>query len=212
MEGFFTPTLLHPNELLDGAVVSSNFRSPLKAATYLHQNNPVILELFKKHGVELNFVGQIIGRGHFDDFLMKERQGQYAAKLASLLDAQAAVLSLEGSGNAFIDYMATVRALERSGIYAVPIVHELGSGPKGDEQPLVDVVPEAISIVTGGGVDQVVEVPSMDRVVGGEIIRFSTGELAFKDINASSGFVATPHDFYCGFWQMQISGIRAVDY
>ncbi|MCX5909658.1 MAG: hypothetical protein NTY64_21415, partial [Deltaproteobacteria bacterium] len=46
MEGYFTPTLLHPNELLDGAVVSSNFRNPLKACTFLQQNNPVIKLLF----------------------------------------------------------------------------------------------------------------------------------------------------------------------
>ncbi len=211
MEGFFTPTLLHPNELLDGAVVSSNYRSPMKACTFLQQNNIVMEELFARHGKDVNFVGQIIGRGHFDDFVTKERQGQYAAKLASLLNAQAAVLTIEGSGNAFIDYMATVGALERSGICAVPILHEFG-GPKGEDQPIVDYVPEAVSIVSGGGVDRLVEVPSMERVVGGETMRFADGDLSGKEIDASSSFVACAHDFYCGYWQMRNSGVRATDY
>ena len=72
----------------------------MKACTFLQQNNHVILELFKRHGKDINFVGQIIGRGHFDDFLMKERTGQYASKLAFLLDAQAALLTIEGTGAA----------------------------------------------------------------------------------------------------------------
>jgi sarcosine reductase len=207
----FTPTLLHPNEVLDGALVSGNYRSHLKACTFLQQNNFVILELLKRHGKDLDFVGQIIGRGHFEDYFMKERQGQYAAKLASFLNAQASLLTMEGSGNAFVDYMATVSALELSGICAVPILHEYG-GTKGDDQPLVHFVPEAVSIVSGGGIDRLVDVPSMDRVVGGSKLRFKGGDLAFKDIDASSSFAASPLHFYCGLWQMGVSGLSAVDY
>lgn len=211
MEGYFTPTLLHPNELLDGAVVSSNYRSFMKACTFLQQNNHVVLELFKRHGKEINFVGQIIGRGHFDDFLMKERTGQYASKLASLLDSQAAILTLEGSGNSFVDYMATVRGLEISGICAVPIVHEFG-GREGKDDPLPDVVSEAVSIVTGGSHSPIIELPRVDRVIGGEKIRFTDGDFGLKDIDSSSSFTGTLGVFYCGWWQMQINGVTAVEY
>lgn len=212
MEGTFTATLLHPNESLDGAVVSSNFRSPLKAATYLQQTNPILMQLLKRHGKDLNFVGQIIGRGHFDDFPSKQRHAHYASKLAGLLGAQAAVLSIEGAGNANVDYMETVKALENAGIAAVPIVHEQGAGPNGDEQPLVYSVQEAVSIISGGIVDQVVDVPAVDRVIGGDSIWFVDGPLAYSLIDASKPFRASPQCFYCGFWQMQVSGIRALDY
>ncbi len=211
MEIYFTPTLLHPNELLDGAVVSGNHRNHMRACTYLQQNNFVVLELYKRHGKDINFVGQIISRGHFDDFMMKERSGQYAAKLASLIGAQGAVLTIEGTGNSNIDYMATIRALEVSGVCAAPIVHEFG-GPKGDDEPLLDFVPEAVSIVSGGGIDRLVKVPSMDKVVGGEKVTFTDGDLAFKDIDPLSSFVASPHYFFCGFRQLQIGGFRAEDY
>jgi glycine reductase complex component B subunit alpha and beta len=211
MEAGFTPTLLHPNELLDGAVVSGNYRNFFKACTYLQQNNHVVRELYRRHGEDLNFVGQIIGRGHFEDIATKERQGQYAAKMASLVKAQGAVLTIEGSGNAFIDFMLTVRALEEMGIAAVPLVHEFG-GIQGDDQPLVFVVPEAVSIVTGGGVDRLLEIPAMERVVGGEVVRFAEGPCAFKPMEARSSFVAGPTYLYCAYWQMQIGGLTALDY
>lgn len=211
MEGDFTPTLLHPNELFDGAVVSGNYRNSLKACTFLQQNNHVALELLKRHGKELNFVGMVIGRGHFDDFQTKERQGQYAAKLASLLGAQAAVLTIEGGGNANVDYMETVRGLELCGIDAVPIVHEWG-GAKGDEQALIYVVPEAVSIVSGGGIDRLIEVPRMNRVVGGERMKLTDSSAGMDVVDASSSFLTNSYNFYCSFWQMQISGIAARDY
>lgn len=211
MEGYFTPTLLHPNEILDGAVVSGNYRSVMKSCTYLKQNNPVVLELLKRHGKEVDFVGQIVGRGHFNDLFMKERQGQYAAKLAKLLHAQIAILTLEGTGNSNIDYMQTVRALEQSGICAVPIIHEFG-GIDGKEWPLVDAVPEAVSIVTGGGVNRLITVPAMERVVGGESMYFTTGPLSFQTVDAASSFTCSHENFYCGYWQTQVCGQTAVEY
>jgi glycine reductase len=211
MEGYFTPTLLHPNELFDGSVVSANYRNFFKTCTFLQQNNYIALQLLRRHGKDLNFVGHIIGRGHFDDLLMKERQGQYAAKLARLLSAQAAVLTMEGGGNAYIDYMLTVRALEQSGIAAVPTVTELG-GPKGEDYPLVFVVPEAVSIVTGGNTDSSMQVPAVDRVIGGERVKFADGVSAFKPLDASSSFFAKHNNFYCGYWQMKVRGMTAVDY
>lgn len=211
MEGFFTPTLLHPNELMDGAVVSGNYRNFHKACTFAQQNNYVIRELFRRHGKDLNFVGQIIGRGHLDDTQQKERQGHYAAKLASLLGAQAVVLTMEAGGNAMIEYMLTVAALEQSGIVAVPIVHELG-GPQGDDQPMVFVVPEAVSIVSGGGVDRLLEVPRMDRVIGGDRVQFGEGPSAASPIGASSSFMALHFHLYGGYWQMKVCGLTAIDY
>ena len=55
------PTLLHPNEELDGAVVSGNCVAACdKITTYQHQNNSVIKELYKEHGKTINFVGEIM--------------------------------------------------------------------------------------------------------------------------------------------------------
>ena len=54
------PTLLHPNEWLDGAVVTSYHTSIGGAETYFYQNNPVVAELYRRHQArEINFVGTV---------------------------------------------------------------------------------------------------------------------------------------------------------
>jgi len=52
------PTVIHPNEILDGAIIS-----PYRAAgmeTYVIQNHPIIRELYRRHGKDLWFTGVII--------------------------------------------------------------------------------------------------------------------------------------------------------
>lgn len=54
-------TFIYPTEVMDGAIVSGNCVSACdKNTTYHHLNNPVIHDLFEKHGKKLNFVGVII--------------------------------------------------------------------------------------------------------------------------------------------------------
>ena len=40
------PTLLHPNEMLDGALVNGNYRAPARAVTYGHTHNFMVRELY----------------------------------------------------------------------------------------------------------------------------------------------------------------------
>ena len=50
------PTIIHPNETMDGAIVSGNCVSACdKNSTYVHLNNPVINHL-RRHGKDINFV------------------------------------------------------------------------------------------------------------------------------------------------------------
>ena len=79
------PTIVYPTELMDGAIISGNCVSACdKNTTYHHLNNPVIEDLFKKHGKELNFVGVIITNENV--YLAdKERSSNWTAKLAEYL-------------------------------------------------------------------------------------------------------------------------------
>lgn len=169
------PTVLHPNEYFDGAVVSGNYRSMMKVPTWLRLNHPVIRALYHRHGKDLNFVGVIFCRGHFGDHQRKERNGYMVANVARMLGVEGAVMTLEGTGNTWVDFMQSVRALERSGVRTVQIVHELG-GVEGKDWPVVDYTPEATAIVSGGGADRRFTVPAMERVVGGSEMVFSSNE------------------------------------
>ena len=95
------PTLLHPNEMLDGCVVSGNYVWPaFKVPTYLHVNHPVLLELYKNHGKTINFRGVVFCRSHNPTNWHKERCAHFNVKLAKYLDADGLVMAWEGGGNA----------------------------------------------------------------------------------------------------------------
>ena len=148
------PTLLHPNEILDGALVSGNYRQPGRSITFGHSSNDIIRELYRRHGQDLNFLGVVIGRGWQDTQALKERQGWMMARLASLLGTQAAIISADvggTGGNNTIDFMQTVKACEQMGIRTVAVMQEAGNAD-GSNPTLVDHVPEADALVSVGGV------------------------------------------------------------
>ena len=202
------PTVLHPNEYFDGAVVSGNYRNMMKVPTWLRLNHPVIKELYRHHGKELNFVGVILCRGHHDNHELKERNGYMVANLARMLGAQGAVMTLEGTGNTWVDFMQSVKALEQSGVRTVQIVHELG-GVEGKDWPIIDYVPEADAMVTGGGADRRFTVPAMKRVVGGTELVFSSNESWGQRLQAADCLTVSAHEMYAGFWMMQANGLTA---
>jgi glycine reductase complex component B subunit alpha and beta len=205
------PTVLHPNEYFDGAVVSGNYRSMMKTPTWLRLNHPVIRALYRRHGTELNFLGVVFSRGHHGDHQTKERNGYMIANVARMLGAQGVVQTLEGTGNTWVDFMQAARALERAGIRTVQLVHELG-GAEGKDWPIVDYVPEADAIVSGGGADRRFTVPAMTRVVGGSEIVFSSNEGWGKPLDPAASLTVSAHEMYAGFWMMQTNGFSARDY
>ena len=211
MEGYFTPTLLHPNELMDGAIVSANYRNLMRYCTYMQQNNSMVRELYARHGVDINFIGMVVTRGHYDEHSMKHRSGNYAAKLVKLLGAKACVLTIEGTGNSNIDYMETISALEKSGVIAVPVVHEYG-GPVGDGPALLLAYPEAVSLVSGGGVERIMDMPPMDRVIGGTVARFAVDDTMPGDFDPHRGFKGGPMYYFCGFRMLQDRGYSGVQF
>lgn len=205
------PTVLHPNEYFDGAVVSGNYRNMMKVPTWLRLNHPVIRELYRRHGRDLNFAGVILCRGHHDDHQLKERNGYMVANVARMLGVQGALMTLEGTGNTWVDFMQSVKALEQSGVRTVQIVHELG-GVEGKDWPIVDYVTEADAIVTGGGADRQFTVPAMKRVVGGTDLVFSSNEGWGQRLKAADSLNISAHEMYAGFWMMQANGLTARDF
>src|ERR1051325_5174287 len=109
------PSLLHPNEWLDGAITTSYHTSIGGAETCFYQNNPVIAELYNRHQHrELNFVGTVATIAAADN-LDRERNTQFAAHLVKwALRAEAAVLTKFGGGVPHSDLAETTRLLGRA--------------------------------------------------------------------------------------------------
>jgi glycine reductase len=203
------PTLLHPNEMLDGALVNGNYRAPGRGITTAHCDNSVVRELYRRHGDELNFLGVVVGRGWQDTQFLKERQGWMMARVARLMGAQIAIVSADMSGtggNNTIDFMQTIKACEHMGMRTVAMLQESGN-PDGTDPTLVDYVPEADALVSVGGVGwHAPAAPAVDRVIGGPTVQPSIAQEpldAFGPLQVES--------WYGAIWRRSELGLSAVD-
>ena len=152
------PTLLSPTEVMDGAIISGNCVSACdKNPTYVHQNNPVVHDLFKQHGKTLNFVCQIITNENV--YLAdKERSSNFTAKLCKMLDLDGVIVSQEGFGNPDTDLIMNCKKIEAEGVKTVIITDEY-AGRDGKSQSLADADPAADAVVTGGHADEGIILP-----------------------------------------------------
>ena len=157
------PTFMHPNELLDGCMVSGSFMpSSSKMSTYEFSTNPMVKRLYAEHGKTINFLGVIMStlNPKMDE---KTRCVQMAGQMAVSLGASAAVVAEEGYGNPDVDYTAMLVELERLGIKTVGISDE-ATGRDGASQPLVSMNPATNALVSTGNVSQFYDMPAMEVI------------------------------------------------
>jgi len=159
------PFLLHPNEVLDGAVVSGNCVSACdKNTTYHHVNNPVVCDLYARHGKDVNFLGVVISP-ESTVLAGKERSALTSAALGVELGADGVIITEEGYGNPDTDLCLTAKYFEQAGIKTVVISDE-ASGTDGKSQSLADATPEMNAFVSTGNVNEMIVVPPMKEVIG----------------------------------------------
>ena len=159
------PTFMHPNEVLDGALVSGSFMPvSSKWSTYDMQNCPNIKALYKEHGKTINFLGVIMSNLNVA-LDQKERAAQFVAQIATSLGADGAVVAEEGYGNPDADFVGCIVALEDAGVKTVGITNEC-TGRDGQSQPLVTLDEKCDAIVSCGNVSELIELPPMETVLG----------------------------------------------
>lgn len=165
------PTLLHPNEIIDGALVSfvgsHNTVSSDKQYMYEIQNAPVMEEFYNLHGKSLRFLGVVV---HNEVLTLdgKIRNSLFTTKLAKMMGAKGAVLVTEGHGNPDEDIMLNVKNFEEAGIKTVIISDELG-GRDGKSPGLADWVKECTAMVSSGNTHELLAIPQkMDTFIGNE--------------------------------------------
>jgi len=161
------PTIMSPTEVMDGAIISGNCVSACdKNPTYVHQNNPIVHDLYARHGKDLNFAAMIITNENV--YLAdKVRSSDWTAKLCGFLGLDGVIISEEGFGNPDTDLMMNCRKITDRGIKTVVITDEY-AGQDGASQSLADAHESADALVTGGNANQVITLPRMDRVIGTE--------------------------------------------
>ena len=160
------PTILHPNEVLDGAVIQG-YRG-CNQETYTVQNHPIVRELYRRHGKDLCFVGVIITLAYATE-PDRERAAAMAANLArSVLGADGAILTKIGGGAPHIDMGQTCEACEELGVKTVVIVQDESHGESSDGALLFST-PAANAVVNVGSYDKLITMPAVERVIGGPL-------------------------------------------
>jgi glycine reductase len=161
------PTAIHPNELLDGAVTPNTTRGiGYYPTSWDWQNHPLAMGLYREHAAgKLSFGGVILERISYETHQAKEVVAHNAAQLARTLDADAALITWTGSGNAFVEVMLTIRACERLGIKTVLVTYEYG-GKDGVDSPLLFYAAEANAVVSTGSRDRWIDLAEPEKIVG----------------------------------------------
>ena len=175
------PTFIHPNELFDGAITSEAIKADGGYFnTWTMMNHPVVMGLYKEHGKRLNFLGVIYQKIMSEAEITQQATSQTAAKMASVMGADGAIVTKGGlSGAAFMETMMTVQACAQQGVKTVFMTPERG-GLEGTDPPLIYYVPEAIAMVCAGTVDQQLEMPAPEKVIGapkGHLIELFAGDV-----------------------------------
>jgi glycine reductase len=152
------PTVVHPNEILDGAFLSSHY-----ALTYFAQYHPIILELYRRHQRDLWFAGVVLVLGGIT-YMDQERDYLLAAHLAkNVLGAEGVVCNKLAGGAGEIQLSRIFTRSEELGMKAAAILtggHLLS--------PNVDTVVTLGS--RGDAAGGQLELPPVDRALGGDIL------------------------------------------
>lgn len=166
----YFPTIFHPNEFMDGAMVSCTYDySPgLKNFTYSIMNNPVIEGLYERHGKELFFVGVVMANAPLV-LADKKRSALMAAKLVKfVLGADGVVITKEGGGHPDIDLMECCEQCERLGVKTSLLNSEMLSPDGTGIYSMIAFSRFADCVISVGNVDEMIELPSVERVIGGK--------------------------------------------
>jgi glycine reductase len=157
------PTIVHPNEVLDGAILNPHHGMGIE--TYTIQNHPLIKELYHRHGKDLYFVGVVITISPYTE-PERERTATIAAKLVnSILGADGAILTQTVPGAPQVDVAQTAQRCEQLGVKTVLIMWDIS--PDGScESGVVFNIPEASAIINTGNPLVRISLPPVERIIG----------------------------------------------
>lgn len=157
------PTVLHPNEILDGAVISPYWN--FGGDSYTVINHPIVLELYRRHAKDLCFAG-VISMIAAETEAARTRSAVIAAGLArNALGADAVIITKYGGGIPESAAMETYDECGRLGIKGVIVIWVHG-GDGSIDGSLTFMSPRADAVVSCGIGEETIELPPVARVIG----------------------------------------------
>ena len=157
------PVLLHPNEWLDGALVTSYMTRGVE--TYFYQNHPILMELYRWHREgKLTLAGAIATMAGSDND-DRPRNAMLAAQQAKwALAADGVVLTKYGGGAPHADMALTAKMCEDLGMRTSVQVEDMSRDRRAESSMLFHY-DEVDAIVHVGGQGTGWSVPAVERTV-----------------------------------------------
>lgn len=188
----FMPTIVHPNEILDGALMFS-----YSAFTWFAQNHPVIHELYRRHGRDLWFAGVVLTVAPVT-IAEKERNTAIAARLAKeVLNADGVIATKIGGGAVDTDLMMIYTRAEEMGMKAALIIME-----RYPDTGITFVPANVNALVTPGLTRDPITLPAVERVIGGDTIALDNAD----PDNSNPGVTRIPAHRELNLWIGDIVG------
>lgn len=186
------PTIVHPNEILDGALMFS-----YSAFTYFAQNHPVIQELYRRHQRDLWFAGVVVTVAPVT-IVEKQRNAHLAARLASeVLGADGVIATKIGGGAVDTDLMMIYERCEEMGMKCALIIME-----RYPDTGITFVPANVNALVTPGLTRDPIVLPPMERVIGGHTLFLDNT----NPDNTNPGIAALPANRELRVWVGDIVG------
>jgi sarcosine reductase len=188
----FMPTNVHPNEILDGALMFS-----YSAFTWFAQNHPVIHELYRRHGRDLWFAGVVLTVAPVT-ISEKERNAFLAARLAKeTLAADGIIATKIGGGAVDTDLMLIYTRCEEMGMKATLIIME-----RYPDTGITFVPSNVNALVTPGLTRDAITLPAVGRVIGGDTLPLDNS----NPDNSNPGITMVPANEELNLWIGDIVG------
>jgi glycine reductase complex component B subunit alpha and beta len=188
----FLPTIVHPNEILDGALMFS-----YSAFTYFAQNHPVIQELYRRHQRDLWFAGVVVTVAPVT-ITEKQRNACLAARLAGeVLGADGVIATKIGGGAVDTDLMMIYERCEEMGVKTALIIMERYPDTG------ITFVPENVdALVTPGLTRDAITLPPVERIIGGNALLLDNS----NPDNTNPGIPPIPANRELRLWVGDIAG------
>ncbi len=174
------PVVVHPNEILDGALVNRDYGQISNAdPTFVYQNHPMILELYRRHGKDVNFVGVVVSNTPHV-VTDKNRNAMLATGLVKYtLKADAVIITKEGGGHPQVDIALICDDCEGLGVKTAILISEFLSPSNATDETVLFTTKNADAMVAAGCLEFMI-FPPMEKAIGGIKIA-NPGSTAFCD-------------------------------
>ncbi len=159
------PTIVHPNEVLDGAVLRGFMGRAV--TTWATQNHPMIRALYAQHGRTLWFAGVVVTVAQATEPERVRSAFLAAGLVAHALGADGAVLTKIGGGAPHVDMAQAAAQCEALGVKTTVVVEDMSTDGSAEGMLLFDV-PGVDAMVNVGSAQAPLTLPAMDRVVGAD--------------------------------------------